>query len=59
MTDYDPAADGLNSYLLACRLQREKLLRDGKWKSIGPRDDDEKRIATKGNDGCTETEWTR
>lgn len=45
MTDYDPAADSFNSYQLARQLQREKLLRERAWKHIGPRDDEERKIA--------------
>ena len=45
MTHYDAAADSFNGYQLAIRLLREKLLREGAWQSMGPRDDNEKRIA--------------
>jgi hypothetical protein len=42
---YDWAADAFNSYQLARQLQREKLLRERAWKHIGPRDDEERKIA--------------
>lgn len=48
MTDYDPSQDCLQSYILARQLQREKLLRDGKWITIGPRDEHERNIAKEG-----------
>ena len=43
--EYDPAADSFDGYQLARRLQREKLLRAGAWRAIGPRDEEEQRIA--------------
>ena len=46
--DYDPAADSFDGYQLARRLQRERLLREGAWKAIGPRDEHERAIAEEG-----------
>ena len=54
MTDYDPALDSFNSYQLARQLQREKLLREGTWKAIGPRNEEERAIA-EGRDDAAQT----
>jgi hypothetical protein len=41
---YDWRTDAIDSYTLARQLQREKLLRDRAWKSVGPRNETERKI---------------
>lgn len=44
---YDYKADALAAYKVWMQHMREKVLREGAWQNIGPRDDQERELVKK------------